>query len=331
MSEKIAVVGGGSFGTALAFLASTNNRPVEMYVMESEIVTSINEKHTNCLFLPDAKLPVNVTAKKMEELASCDAQHFIWCVPSQFTRSTLDKYKTTIAGKSVLIATKGVEIETGKLILHVMSEIVTAKYSVLSGPSFAKEIVKLKPTTVSVASYSATLAAWWQKSLSCDHFRIYTSDDMIGLEVGGSVKNVIAIATGISDAMGLNNNARAGLITRGLAEITRFGLAYGAKRETFVGLSGLGDLVLTCTGELSRNHQVGELLAKGMKIDEIRADMKMVAEGVPTAKAVYLAAQERGVEMPICTEVYKIIYENKSPKDSVRDLMLRPLKVETPY
>lgn len=331
MSEKIAVIGGGSFGTALAFLASANKRPVEMYVMEDEIVKSVNEDHTNCLFLPDAKLPVNVSAKKMEELVSCDATHYIWSVPSQFTRATLEKYKNTVAGKSVLIATKGVEIETGKLILHVMSEIVTAKYSVLSGPSFAKEIVKLKPTTVSVASYSATLGEWWQKALSCDHFRIYTSDDMIGLEVGGSVKNVIAIATGISDAMGLNNNARAALITRGLAEITRFGLAYGAKRETFVGLSGLGDLVLTCTGELSRNHQVGELLAKGMKIEEIRADMKMVAEGVPTAKAVYLAAQERGVEMPICAEVYKIIYENKSPKESVRDLMLRPLKVETPY
>lgn len=331
MLEKIAVVGGGSFGTALAFLASSGGRVVEMYVMEDEIVKSINESHTNSLFLPDACLPKNVVARKMDEIVSCDADYYIWSVPSQFTRGTLEKYAQVLGGKNILIASKGVEIETGKLLLHVMSEVATARYAVLSGPSFAKEIVKNKPTTVSVASYSATLAEWWQRSLSSDNFRIYTSDDMIGLEVGGSVKNVIAIATGMSDAMGLDNNARAGLITRGLAEITRFGLAYGAKRETFVGLSGLGDLVLTCTGELSRNHKVGELLAKGKHIDEIRADMKMVAEGVPTAKAVYLAAKERGVEMPICSEVYKIIYENKSPKESVRDLMLRPLKIETPY
>ena len=331
MSEKIAVVGGGSFGTALAFLAAGNGNAVEMYVMEDEVVKSINESRINSVFLPDTELPKNIVAKKMEDISSCDATHYIWTVPSQFTRSTLQKYAETLGGKGILIASKGIEIETGKLILHVMSEVTTAKYSVLSGPSFAKEIVKNKPTTVSIASYSVTLAEWWQKDLSLDYFRIYTSDDMIGLEVGGSVKNVIAIATGMSDAMGLNNNARAALITRGLAEITRFGLAYGAKRETFVGLSGLGDLVLTCTGELSRNHMVGELLARGKHIDEIRSDMKMVAEGVPTAKAVYLAAVERGVEMPICTEVYRIIYENKSPKESVRDLMLRPLKMETPY
>lgn len=331
MSEKIAVVGGGSFGTALATLAAAGGRHVEIFVMEDELVESINSAHVNSLFLPEAILPDNIVAKKMEGLASCDSGHYIWCVPSQFTRDSLQKYASVFAGKSILIATKGVEIETGKLMIHLMGEIVTAKYAVLSGPSFAKEIVKHKPTTVSLASYSMSLAQWWQKALSSDHFRIYTSDDMIGLEVGGSVKNVIAIATGISDAMGLNNNARAALITRGLAEMTRLGLAYGAKRETFVGLSGLGDLVLTCTGELSRNHKVGELLAGGKSIEDIRADMKMVAEGVPTAKAVYLAAKERGVEMPICAEVYKIIYERKDPIQSVKDLMLRPLKMETPY
>lgn len=331
MSNKVAVIGGGSFGTALATLAASDGRPVEIYVREDEIIKAINEAHVNPVFLPDLILPVNIKAFPMEAIKKCDAEYFIWSVPSQFTRAMAKEYKETLTGKNILLATKGVEISTGSLMLSVISSEVTAKYSVLSGPSFAKELAKQRPTSVSIASYSASLAKWWQETLSCDYFRVYTSDDMIGLEVGGAVKNIIAIATGLSDGMGLDNNARAALITRGLAEITRLGLAYGAKRETFVGLSGLGDLVLTCTGEQSRNYTVGKLLAQGKDIDEITQSMKMVAEGVPTAKAVYLAAQERGVEMPICTEVYKIIYERKNPRESVKDLMTRPLTMELPY
>lgn len=331
MNNKVAVIGGGSFGTALATLAASDGRPVEIYVRESEIIKAINEAHVNPVFLPDLILPSNIKAYSMEDIKKCDADYFIWSVPSQFTRAMAKEYKETLNGRNILLATKGVEIATGSLMLNVISSEVTAKYSVLSGPSFAKELAKQRPTSVSIASYSASLAKWWQETLSCEYFRVYTSDDMIGLEVGGAVKNIIAIATGLSDGMGLDNNARAALITRGLAEITRLGLAYGAKRETFVGLSGLGDLVLTCTGEQSRNYTVGKLLAQGRDIDEITQSMKMVAEGVPTAKAVYLAAQERGVEMPICTEVYKIIYERKNPRDSVKDLMTRPLIMEMPY
>lgn len=329
--EKVAVIGGGSFGTALGALAASNGMQVDIFAREPEVVDSINNTHINSVFLPSVALPENIAAKPLNEGGLSEHDNFIWTIPSQFTRSSAKQFAGAIAGKRVLIASKGIEISTGKLLLSVMTEEVTAKYSVLSGPSFAKELAKRKPTTVSVAAYSLSLAAWWQSALSTEFFRVYTSDDMIGLEVGGAVKNVIAIATGISDGMGLDNNARAGLITRGLAEITRFGLAYGAKRETFVGLSGLGDLVLTCTGELSRNHTVGRELAKGKNIDDIVSGMKMVAEGVPTAKAVYLAATERGIDMPICTEVYKIIYEQKPPLDSVRDLMLRPLKKETSY
>lgn len=331
MQEKVAVIGGGSFGTALGALAASNGMEVEIFARELEVIDTVNKSHINSVFLPEVTLPENVSARHMDELASSGHDNFIWTIPSQFTRNCAKQFADAISGKCILIASKGIEIATGKLLLNVMTEEVTAKYSVLSGPSFAKELAMKKPTTVSVASYSLKLASWWQAALSTEFFRVYTSDDMIGLEVGGAVKNVIAIATGISDGMGLDNNARAGIITRGLAEITRFGLAYGAKRETFVGLSGLGDLVLTCTGELSRNHRVGGELAKGKDIDDITSNMKMVAEGVPTAKAVYLAASERGVEMPICTEVYKIIYERKPPADSVRDLMLRPLKEETPY
>ncbi len=327
----VAVIGGGSFGTALATLAAADGRDVVMYVREEEIIKAINEAHVNPVFLPDLILPKNITAKPMEDIAKSEEEYIIWSVPSQFTRAMAKEYASNLTGKNILLATKGVEIATGQLMLSVISSEVTAKYSVLSGPSFAKELSQQKPTSVSIASYSSSLAKWWQQTLSCDYFRVYTSDDMIGLEVGGAVKNVIAIATGLSDGMALDNNARAALITRGLAEITRFGLAYGAKRETFVGLSGLGDLVLTCTGEQSRNYSVGKLLAQGKDIDEISGTMKMVAEGVPTAKAVYLAAVERGVEMPICTEVYKIIYERKDPRESVKDLMTRPLIVEMPY
>lgn len=331
MDKKIGVIGGGSFGTALGLLAAANGLDVVLYVREEEIVESINNHHKNSIFLSDVLLPDNITAKNITSLFDTDCHHFIWTIPSQYTRATAKEYSKVLSGKSILIASKGIEIATGKLLLSVMNEEMTAKYSVVSGPSFAKELAQKKPTIVSIASYSSSLAAWWQQVLSTEFFRVYTSDDMIGLEVGGAIKNVIAIATGISDGLGLDNNARAGIITRGLAEITRFGLAYGAKRETFVGLSGLGDLVLTCTGDLSRNHQVGIELASGKNIEDITSNMKMVAEGVPTAKAVYLACNERGIEMPISAEVYRIIYENKSPQDSVRDLMLRPLKNETPY
>ena len=299
LNNKVAVIGGGSFGTALATLAAQDGREVVMYVREEEIIEAINKAHVNPVFLPDLLLPKNLIAKPMEELENCSEEYIIWSVPSQFTRTMAKTYAKSLTGKNILLATKGVEIATGQLILTVISSEVTAKYSVLSGPSFAKELSQKKPTSVSIASYSASLAKWWQ--------------------------------TGLSDGMALDNNARAALITRGLAEITRFGLAYGAKRETFVGLSGLGDLVLTCTGEQSRNYSVGKLLAQGKDIEEITQSMKMVAEGVPTAKAVYLAAHERGVEMPICTEVYKIIYERKNPHDSVKDLMTRPLTVEMPY
>ncbi len=331
MNNKVAVIGGGSFGTALATLAASDGREVVMFVREAEVIKAITEAHVNPLFLPDLLLPKNILAKSMDEIENCDAEYIIWSVPSQFTRSMAKTYSKSLTGKNILLATKGVEIATGQLMLSVISSEVTANYSVLSGPSFAKELAQKKPTAVSIASHSETLAKWWQETLSCEYFRAYTTDDMIGLEVGGAVKNIIAIAAGLSDGMALDSNARAALITRGLTEITRFGLAYGAKKETFEGLSGLGDLVLTCTGEQSRNYSVGRLLAQGKDIDEITHSMNMVAEGVPTAKAVYLAAQERGVEMPICSEVYKIIYERKSPRDSVKYLMTRPLTVEMPY
>jgi glycerol-3-phosphate dehydrogenase (NAD(P)+) len=328
MKEKIAVVGGGAFGTALASLAAEGGRPVELYAREEEVVSNVNEINENTMYLKGVKLNPTVKAVSMNDLEKCDAKHFIWTVPTQFTRSVARQYKDFFKGKNILNASKGIEIETGKLVLEIIEEEVDANFSMLSGPSFANEVANKKLTAVSLASLKPELAEWWQKELSCCYLRIYTSSDVIGLEVGGALKNVMAVATGISDGMNFDNNSRAALITRGLAEIADFGVARGAKRETFYGLSGLGDLVLTAIGDKSRNRKVGMLLAEGFKIDEITQKFNTVSEGVFTAKAVYLASRKMNMEMPICTEVYKIIYEDKKVPDSARDLMSRPLKSE---
>jgi glycerol-3-phosphate dehydrogenase (NAD(P)+) len=328
MKEKIAVIGGGAWGTALASLAAEGGRRVEIYVREEEVVSAINAYHENKVFLAGAILNSSVFAKPMESLKECDAKHIIWTVPTQFSRSVAKEYKDALAGRNILNASKGIEIESGKLLVQALSEEIDADFSMISGPSFAKEVATKKPTSVSLSSEDEQLAKWWQNELAADYFRIYTSDDIIGLEVGGALKNVIAVATGISDGLNFDHNARAALVTRGLAEITRFGVAYGAKRETFMGLAGLGDLVLTATVDNSRNRQVGMRLAEGFTIDEITSKLKTVSEGVYTSKAVYLVAPRLNIYMPICTEVYKIIFEKKKALDAAWDLMHRPLTRE---
>lgn len=326
MNSKIAVVGGGSFGTALAALAVENGCNTEIFVREQEIVESINKEHVNSVFLPNIPLPEALKAKTMEDLHSCDAEYFIWSVPSQFTRSVAKVYSEILKGKKVLLAAKGIEIATGNMMLTVLQEELDSEISILSGPSFAKEIIFKKPTLVSIGSSNKATAKWWQEALSCEYFRVYITTDIVGLEVGGSLKNILAISTGMSDGLDLGSDARAALISRGLVEMARYGVAFGAKPETFMGLAGVGDLVLTATCSQSRNYTVGRLLAEGKDIDEITGSMKMVAEGVPTAKAVYQVAKEKNIDMPICEEVYKIIYEKKDPKESLKDLMKRPLK-----
>jgi glycerol-3-phosphate dehydrogenase (NAD(P)+) len=328
MKEKIAVVGGGAWGTALASLAAEGGREVALYARESEVISSINSYHENKPFLAGAILNSTVFAKSMESFKNCAAKHIIWTVPTQFSRQTAREYKSVLEGKNILNASKGIEIDTGKLVVQALGEELNADFSIISGPSFAREVAVKKPTAVSLSSNNGDIAEWWQNELSTSYFRIYTSDDIVGLEVGGAIKNVIAVATGISDGLQFDHNARAGLVTRGLVEVTRFGIAYGAKRETFMGLAGLGDLVLTSTVDNSRNRQVGMRLAEGYSIDEITSKTNTIAEGVFTAKAVYLVAQEKNLNMPICTEVYKIIYEGKKALDSAWDLMHRPLSSE---
>ncbi|MCX8084195.1 MAG: NAD(P)-dependent glycerol-3-phosphate dehydrogenase [Calditerrivibrio sp.] len=328
MQEKIAVIGGGSWGTALANLLVDNGHEVVLFVREIEIVDSINNKNINSIFFPEIKLNRNLKAMHFDNFDD-SYNNIVWVVPTQFTRGSIKRFDHGLKGKNIIIATKGIEIGTGKLVVDIFRENIDARLSILSGPSFAREVILKKPTAVSVASMYEDDAFFWQKSFSNKYFRVYRSKDLKGLELGGALKNVIAIAVGISDGLSFGNNARAGLITRGLAEITRMGLKMGAMLETFMGLSGMGDLVLTCTGDLSRNRQVGLEIASGKTIAEIQGHMKMVAEGVSTAKAAYDLSRELDVDMPIVTEVYRIIYEGKDPKESVIDLMNRPLKEES--
>lgn len=328
MQDKIAVIGAGSWGTALASLLGSSGYSVTLYAFEDEVIKGVNENNENPLFLQGIKLSANVCAKNFSDIPAMEEKHIVWAVPTQFSRRVAEANRAALSGRDIIIATKGIEIATGKLVIEMLSESADAEYSIISGPSFAKEVALGKPTAVSVASKSAGRAEWWQNALSAPAFRCYCTDDVTGVEIGGAIKNVIAVAAGISDGLGFGYNARAGLITRGLAEITRLGVAMGAKAETFMGLSGMGDLVLTCTGDLSRNRQVGLKLAEGFGIDEITGKMNMVAEGVYTAKAAYAYAAKAGIEMPITEQVYKVIYENKNPKDSVMALMERPLRKE---
>ncbi|PLX68479.1 MAG: glycerol-3-phosphate dehydrogenase [Denitrovibrio sp.] len=328
MQDKMAVIGAGSWGTALAELVASNGIKVEMFAFEEDLVRDINEKNENTVFLPGQKLSENISAKTFDQLKTLDTDRVIWVVPTQFSRRVATEYKDAFTGRKVLIATKGIEVDTGDLIVHVLRDCFDAEFSILSGPSFAKEVAAKKPTAVSIASPNENDAKWWQKALSADFFRAYYIDDVAGVEVGGAIKNVIAIATGIADGLGFGYNARAALITRGLAEIARLGVAVGGKPETFMGLSGMGDLVLTCTGDLSRNRTVGLKIAEGMTLEEITGSMKMVAEGVYTTMAAKKLAERLGVDTPIINEVFAILYLEKKPYDSVATLMGRPLKSE---
>ncbi|WP_415238937.1 NAD(P)H-dependent glycerol-3-phosphate dehydrogenase [Seleniivibrio woodruffii] len=328
MQGKTAVIGAGNWGTALAALAAESSERVFIYALEDEVVKSINESNENTLYMKGIKLPENIGSKHFSEIANIDCDHIIWTVPTQFSGRVAKQYASAFSGKSILIATKGIEIDTGDLVVHILEREFDGKFSVLSGPSFAKEVAGRMPTAVSIAAADEEEAKWWQNLLSNNYFRCYYCDDIIGVEVGGAIKNVMAIATGISDGLGFGHNARAGLITRGLTEMARLGIALGGKAETFMGLSGMGDLVLTCTGDLSRNRQAGLKIASGMTLAEVTASTNNVAEGVYTTKAAYLLAKRLGVDTPIINEVYEILYNNKKPLDSVKDLMSRRLTSE---
>lgn len=333
MSEKIAVIGGGSWGTTLAGLLAGKGHDVSLWVFEEDLALRMAKSRVNDLYMPDCPLPEGLSVTSDLGLAVRGREMILTVAPSHVTRGVLSRLVPDIADGAIFVsATKGIENDTLMTIHEVMEDVLPKgfhhRFAFLSGPSFAREVCLKMPTAVSVASRDISVAKRVQAAFSTEYFRVYTSPDVIGVELGGALKNVIAIAAGCSDGLGYGHNTRAALITRGLAEIARLGMAMGANPLTFSGLSGMGDLLLTCTGELSRNRTVGYKLGQGMKLRDILAEMKMVAEGVKTAKAAYELAVKYGVLMPITEQVYKLLYEDKEPGRVVRDLMTRDLKSE---
>lgn len=332
-SAKIGVVGAGSWGTALASLLGMKGYRVALWVFETEVKDSIADVHENKLFLPGISLSENIVPSTDIGSVVSDKDLVLVVVPSHFMRETVMKFAPYLSERTILVsASKGIENKTHLTMTGVLEDILPDffknRLAVLSGPSFGREVAKKVPTVVTAASPNPDVAVFVQNVFVTPFFRVYTNDDMMGVELGGAVKNVIAIASGIIDGLNLGLNTRAALITRGLTEMRRLGVRLGANPHTFSGLAGMGDLILTCTGSLSRNHTVGKRIGEGEKLDEILADMKMVAEGVRTAKSVRNLSIRVNVDMPIAHAVYEVLYEDLSPKDAVFQLMTRDLKDE---
>jgi len=330
---KATVIGGGAWGTGLAQLCAANKHKTCMWVYESEVAEEINTKHTNSTFLPDVELDPGITASNDMEEALDGADMVISVVPSHVVRDVMKKAAPCIPKNAIIVtASKGIEDDTLLPMTGVLEEVLPPemmrKMVALSGPSFAKEVARHVPTAVVAACHDIRVAEEVQQALSNDTFRIYSQTDVVGVELGGAVKNPVAIAVGIVDGMGMGLNTRAAVITRGLAEIARLGVRMGANPMTFAGLAGMGDLVLTCTGDLSRNRQVGLKIGQGQKLSDILAEQKAVAEGVKNAATVYKLSQKMEVSMPIIEQVHLLLYADKSPKMALYDLMTRRLKSE---
>lgn len=330
---SVAVIGAGSWGTALAGLLAGAGHDVRIWAYEPEVAQAINQKHENTVFLPGASLPENLTAHNDLSRVLPGAELVVLVMPSHVFRHVLQEAAAHITKSATLVScSKGIEEGTCfsmcEVAKDVLPEDIHRGLCCLSGPSFAKEVAAGAPTAVTVASRDADAARKAQLAFSTSRFRVYTSYDLNGVELGGAIKNPLAIAAGMCAGLGLGYNTMAALITRGLAEMTRLSLAKGGQLATLAGLAGLGDLVLTCTGELSRNRTVGTRLAKGESIDQITSSTKTVAEGVKNTKTVFDLANRNNVDMPIIAAVHQVIYQGKSPKTIVHDLMTRDLKPE---
>ena len=338
MSE-IAIVGGGAWGTGLAVvLGRKGTHRVRMWVLEKDVCDSINQRHENELFLPGQRIPEAVCATNSLQEALRGVEIVVSVMPSHHVRRVFREMQPHVSADMLFVsATKGLENETLLRVTEVIKEVLgeraqdafNPRIGALSGPSFAQEVARGDPTAITIASSDALLTQRVQADFSDPCFRVYTNDDVTGVEMGGALKNVIAIAAGICDGLGLGYNSVAALITRGLAEITRLAVASGARRETMAGLSGMGDLVLTCTGGLSRNRTVGVELGRGRKLAEIIAGMHgMVAEGVLTTNAAVDLACKSKIEMPITQQMHFILHDGKPPRDAIHELMTRPGKGE---
>ncbi|MDX2453139.1 NAD(P)H-dependent glycerol-3-phosphate dehydrogenase [Desulfosarcina sp.] len=332
-TTTIGVVGAGSWGTALANLLAVKGFAVDHWVYEAEVKAQMLEKRENQRFLPGVTLSDNLHPSGDLESVVAGKDMVLVVTPSHVTRRTIERCGHAIGPDTVVVsASKGIENQTHLTMSGVLAEVIPGlsadRLAVLTGPSFAKEVARQMATVVTVASNDTNSAAFVQQVFVTPYFRVYTIDDLIGAELGAAVKNVIAIAAGVIDGLGLGLNTRAALITRGLVEIRRLGLAMGAQPRTFTGLAGVGDLILTCTGDLSRNHTIGKQIGEGKKLKDLLAEMHMVAEGVKTARSVYNLSRERDVEMPISHAVYHVLYDDLDPKTALYQLMTRDLKQE---
>ena len=327
---RAAVLGGGSWGTALACHLTRCGHQVKLWVREPEIAREINEAGSNSTYLSGISLPPGIFASCDLAAVSANAEALAVVVPSQFCRGVLQKLAAVGPREALLVsATKGFELDS----LERMSEVAAAelpgtRVAALSGPSFALEVAREQPTAVVMASLDLAAAELLQRAFSSRSFRVYVSADVVGVELGGALKNVIAIAAGIVDGLGYGHNTVAALITRGLAEMSRLAIALGGRAETLAGLAGLGDLVLTCTGALSRNRALGQALGRGQSLEQTLAGSKMVVEGVRTTLAACAIAERAGIEMPIAGQMRDVLYRGKSPGEAVDELMLRSLKRE---
>lgn len=325
----ISVIGAGSWGTTLACLLSNKGYDVTLWAREKDVAEEINNTRTNNAYLPDITLPDDLRITHSIDDAVKKARYVLNAVPAQYTRAVFKEAFPYMPEQAIIISvSKGIEKGTLLTVSSVLKELSAHPVAVLSGPSFAKEVIKKLPAAVTLATEDKNIGFILQEMFNINNFRVYRHDDILGVEIGGALKNVMAIASGISDSLGLGNNARASLITRGLIEMTRLGVAIGAKERTFSGLSGIGDLVLTCTSPLSRNYTVGIKLGQGIKLKDILNQTKSVVEGVATAESAFELSKKYNIEMPIVEQVYRVLYEDKDPVLAVRDLLERSLKTE---
>lgn len=325
----IAVLGAGSWGTTLAVLLAKKGYDTSLWAFEEDVARQMNEKGVNEIYLPGVPLPDGLAAAHDIEKVLRNTRYILNVVPTQHTRAVMSLAKPFIEDDAIMVsASKGIENGTYLTVSSIIHEITGHRTAVLSGPSFSAEVTKSLPTAVTLASDEYKTSLLLQEIFTTDYFRVYTHHDVLGVELGGALKNVMAIAAGISEGLELGNSARSAMITRGLTEMIRLGVSMGAHEHTFSGLSGLGDLVLTCSSPLSRNYTVGYKLGKGQKLSEIMGSTRTVAEGVHTAKAAYELALRQDVDMPIVQEIYKVIYEDKPAREAVIDLMSRAPKPE---
>lgn len=328
----VAVLGGGAWGTTLAMLSVWAGNSTTLYIRDEAACRIMDRERRHPRSLTGISLPAELVYTAEVEVAIADAGIVIIAIPTQKLRAGISSLQTLLDGKTVITAAKGIEISTlmrpSEIIADVLGTRVQEDLCALSGPNLSGEIAAGKPATAVVASANQDAASRVQRAMMGQTFRVYTSSDIVGVEMGGALKNIVAIGAGIGDGLHAGDNAKAAFLTRGIAEIARLGVAHGAQPLTFAGLSGIGDLIATCSSPLSRNHQVGAGLASGASLDEVLAGMNEVAEGVDTTKAAIALARQSGTEMPIAEQMYKVLFEKKSPVDAVRDLMVREPRAE---